>query len=154
MALGAPGLAAIGGIFRNYRGFSKGSFCKAIGVQNAFFAELLAFITAVDIAWHKGWFKIWFEMDSLTLVTSIQNDSFQPPWPLLIAWQNCQQQLTQFQYHISHVFREGNQVADALTKQGLSHSTLKWWPSHPDNINRLLAHDYGSFPNYRFKGFG
>ena len=53
MALGCPGVSAIGGIFRNFRGFSKGCFCLNIGINTAFVAELLAFMQAVEIAWDK-----------------------------------------------------------------------------------------------------
>ena len=153
MALGSPGLAAIGGVFRTYRGFSKGCFCKAIGIHNAFFAELLAFITAVDIAWNKGWFNIWFEMDSLSVVNCIYDQKFSPPWPLITAWSTCKSKFSQMNFHVSHknIFREGNQVADCLSKLGLSHSDLKWWSSHPHQVDRFLAHDYASLPHYRFK---
>ena len=151
MALGSPGLAAIGGVFRSYRGFAKGSFCQFIGIHNAFYAELSAFIKAVEIAWSKNWKSVWFEMDSLTLVNCIHNTSFKPPWQLLTAWNNCLHLLRQMQHHISHIFREGNQPADTLSKLGLHHANLKWWDSHPPKIDAFLAQDYASLPNYRFK---
>ncbi|KAM7531423.1 hypothetical protein LguiB_034833 [Lonicera macranthoides] len=150
MALGTPGIAAIGGIFRNNRGFSKGCFCKNIGIQNAFFAELKAFFTAVHLAWSKNWKQIWFELDSLSVVNCMHNPNFSPPWQLSIEWFNCQNKLRRMQYHISHIYREGNQAADALSKIGLKHMDLKWWDSHPNSINSILANEFASLPNYRF----
>lgn len=151
MALGTPGKAAIGAIFRNNRGFSKGCFCKFIGIQNAFVAELTAFITAVNIAWLKNWKKIWFELDSKSVVNCIQNSSFKPPWQLFNEWNNCHHQLQHMQYYISHVYREGNQAADTLSKMGLNHTDLKWWDSYPHQVNNILAREYAFLPSYRFK---
>lgn len=151
MALGSPGLAAIGGIFRNSRGFSKGCFCKNIGIQNAFVAELTAFITAVNLAWQNNWFQVWFEMDSKAVVDCIQNYNFKPPWQLINSWANCQNKLKQMQHYISHVYREGNQAADYLSKMGLKYTNLKWWNAFPQQLSTYLAHDYANLPNYRFK---
>ncbi|KAM7465607.1 hypothetical protein LguiB_013169 [Lonicera macranthoides] len=145
------GMAAIGGIFRNSRGFSKGCFCKNIGIQNAFFAELKAFINAVNLAWQNRWSQVWFEMDSKALVDCIHNQSFTPPWQLINSWSNCQHQLKQMQHHVSHVYREGNQAADILSKMGLRHSELKWWNTYPQQLNNILAHEYANLPSYRFK---
>ena len=58
MALGSPGKSVVGGIFRTYRGFSKGDFCRFVGNHTAFKAELLAFIQAINIAWAKIWTKL------------------------------------------------------------------------------------------------
>lgn len=57
MASGCPGPAAVGGIFRNCRGFFKGAFCGKIGNHNAFYAEVNALIQAIEFAWGKGWKK-------------------------------------------------------------------------------------------------
>ncbi|KAK9286040.1 hypothetical protein L1049_014419 [Liquidambar formosana] len=45
-----PGPAVVGGVFRNYRGFVKGAFAFNIGVQTAFYAELLAVIIGIEKA--------------------------------------------------------------------------------------------------------
>ena len=46
---GAPGQAGSRGILRNCRGFMKGGFAVPLGVGFAFEAELLSFITAMEI---------------------------------------------------------------------------------------------------------
>ena len=150
LAFGSPGRAAIGGIFRNYRGFSKGAFSKFIGIHNAFEAELLAFMQAIEIAWEKNWRKLWVEMDSKAVVNCVMDHQFKPPWCVLTQWANCKAKMSQMQLHITHIYREGNQVADYLSKMGIHFNLLQWWPSFPPRIGHLLGHDYASMPSYRF----
>ena len=128
-----------------------GAFCKYIGIQVAFKAELMAFIQATDLAWHKGWRNLWVELDSLTVVNCVQASEFEPPWVYHTLWSNCKNQIQDMNIHVSHIFREGNQAADKLAKMGLDHSSLKWWNSYPAEISNFLAHDYSSQPNDRFK---
>lgn len=47
---GNPGMAACGGIFRMYRGFSMGCFALPLGVKTSVFAEIMGFIKAVELA--------------------------------------------------------------------------------------------------------
>lgn len=150
MALGCPGVVAIGGVFRNYRGFSKGFFCLNIGIYTAFVAELTAFIQAIDIAWEKGWKQLWIEMDFQATVQCVNNKNFYPPWFLFAKWKTCRFKMDRMQLHISHIYREGNAVADRLSKLGTSYHSLQWWDSFPSSISHLLSHDC-SLPSYRFK---
>ena len=150
MALGCPGNAAIGGVFRTFRGFSKGCFCLNIGIQTAFVAELLAFMQAIELAWEKNWFHIWFELDSKAVVDCVNNTAYSPPWQLLNRWRNCRDMMNNMQLYITHTFREGNAVADKLSKQGIKYPSLQWWSSYPSWLSSLLSHDYASLPNYRF----
>ncbi|KAK9289067.1 hypothetical protein L1049_017538 [Liquidambar formosana] len=53
LAKGNPGPAVAGDVFRNCRGFVKGIFSFNIGVQSAFYAELLAVILGIEQAWGK-----------------------------------------------------------------------------------------------------
>ena len=151
LALGAPGQAAIGGVFRNWRGFPIGSFCKHIGIKTAFNAELEAYMMAIDIAWKKGWRNLWVELDSQTVANCVQTMGYEPPWIYYAQWSTCVFQMQRMQLYISHIYREGNQVADKLSHIGLQHKCLKWWNSHPTELNHLIAHDYAGQPSYRFK---
>lgn len=44
-------MASCGGVSRNYRGFARGCYANAmpLGVNNVLFAELMAFMLAVEI---------------------------------------------------------------------------------------------------------
>ena len=48
-------------------------------------------------------------------------------------WHNCKQLCSQFRCSFSHVLREGNTVAHALSKNGqaLAMHSSQWWPSPP-----------------------
>lgn len=128
-----------------------GALCKQVGIHNAFAAELLAFMEAINIAFDKGWRKLWIEMDSLTLAKGMQTHIFKPPWKFSTLWSICKSKMEGMQIQISHIFREGNQVADRLSKLGLHHHPLKWRDSPPREIQSYIAHDHVRLPNYRFK---
>lgn len=151
MALGCPGVAAIGGIFRTYRGFSKGCFCLNISIQTAFVAELTAFIQAIDLDWDKQWLQLWLELDSQAVVQCVNNPSFQPPWHFLTRWKNCKHKMNRMQTYVTHTYREGNAVADKLSKMGLQSYSLQWWNSFRPCLSSFLSHDYASLPYYRFR---
>ncbi|GAU30382.1 hypothetical protein TSUD_57940 [Trifolium subterraneum] len=63
-ALGAPGQAACGGIFRDSTGDYIGCFADKLGIENAFIAELVAAMKAIEIAFTNGCHKLWLETDS------------------------------------------------------------------------------------------
>ncbi|KAK9282857.1 hypothetical protein L1049_011081 [Liquidambar formosana] len=86
LAKGNPGPTASGSVFRNCRGFVKGFYGLSLGIRSAFFAKLKSVILAVSFAWEKGWNKLWIESDSFAVISSLQNYTFKPPWPLLNEW--------------------------------------------------------------------
>lgn len=57
-AMGQQEEAAYGEIFRIYQGLPKGCFALPLRIQSAFFAELMGFIVAVELAELKGWFPL------------------------------------------------------------------------------------------------
>ncbi|MCI33337.1 ribonuclease H protein, partial [Trifolium medium] len=59
----APGQASYGGIFRNSTGDCIGCFADKLGIENAFFAELVAAMKAIEIAFTNGWHSLWLETD-------------------------------------------------------------------------------------------
>lgn len=58
------GHAAAGGIFRDYRGAILGCFSSYFGISIALHTELNAAVIAIEIAYQKGWLKLWLECDS------------------------------------------------------------------------------------------
>ncbi|KAK9278809.1 hypothetical protein L1049_028388 [Liquidambar formosana] len=153
LAKGNPGPAASGGVFRNHRGFVKGVFCCNLGVHSSFFAELHAALTGICIAWDKGWNQLWLECDSSSVVQCLHNPTFRPPWPLKIKWQNCMHYLKHMQFHCTHIFKEGNYVADLCANLGLSVENFRWWWTAPSEFQPAICHDIFSLPRYRFRPF-
>ncbi|PRQ21297.1 hypothetical protein RchiOBHm_Chr7g0237631 [Rosa chinensis] len=72
------------------------------------------------------------------------------PWRLRVKWMNSLASISQFQVHISHVFREGNQVADKLAKHDAVTSGSVWWDSIPQFLFSSLGHDFSGRTTYRF----
>jgi hypothetical protein len=59
-----PCKASAGGIFRNSESVCIGCFFQLLGPKNALYAELVAAMTAIEIAYNKGFLNIWLESDS------------------------------------------------------------------------------------------
>ncbi|WCJ36046.1 hypothetical protein M5689_017268 [Euphorbia peplus] len=149
-ALGAPGRAGSGGIFRTARGFSKGCFAFSINCSYAHLAELRAAIHAISVAWERGWHNIWLECDSSYVVELFKKRSSQVPWEVRQDWLQCMRNISDMSFVVSHIFREGNRVADALARFGQSHNDSHWWPSAPDFCSSLISDDLNFIEQFRF----
>ena len=53
-------------------------------------------------------------------------------------------------FQVSHIFREGNQVADTLSKHALELQTDSWWFSAPPFCSFLVGNDYMGRESFRF----
>lgn len=82
-----PGLSAYG-IFRDSKAVILGCFSYSIGISYSFYAELMAAMIAIELAWEKGWRRLWLEYDS-TLVLQAFNSSNLVPWKFRNKWLNC-----------------------------------------------------------------
>ena len=51
---------------------------------------------------------------------------------------------------ISHIYREGNSVADKLANYGALNDGLHWWNLLPQFLLPSFGHDYSSRVSYRF----
>lgn len=69
-AKGLPGPAACGGIFRDHSAAVMGCFAANLGIANALHAELMAAIMAIELAYEKGWHKLWLACDSKLVLSS------------------------------------------------------------------------------------
>ena len=62
---------------------------------------------------------VWLESDSSYAVQLLSSRFEHVPWRVRQAWQRCIFEISQMEFQVSHIFREGNQVADALSKLAL-----------------------------------
>lgn len=106
LALGNLDVAAIGGIFRNYRGMVHGAFCMCIGNHSTFYAEMLAVICGIEIAWNREWRIIWLEVDSKAVLACLTSRKLKPPWSLIIRWENCLHYISLMNFRSSHIYIE------------------------------------------------
>lgn len=51
------------------------------------------------------------------------------PWSLKTRWNNCLDAIEGKTYIITHIFREGNMVADLIANKGFGLSDFTWWYS-------------------------
>ncbi|KAM5549742.1 hypothetical protein ABKV19_000918 [Rosa sericea] len=103
-----------------------GAFASNLAIPSSVDAEIMAVIQAIELAWVREWKHIWLEVDSAMVLNFLRAPHL-VPWRLRVAWDNCLHRISQMQFKSSHIFREGNQVADALANVGLSSSGLVWW---------------------------
>ncbi|KAK2661872.1 hypothetical protein Ddye_000446 [Dipteronia dyeriana] len=149
-ALISPDAGGCGGIFRNCRAFVKGCFVIPLDHVFVYKAELLAASIAINFARQNRWHRIWLESDSSYVVQLLSSRSEQVPWLIRQAWQRCIYQISKMEFQVSHIFREGNQVADALSKHALRLEVDSWWANSPSFCSLLVDNDCMGRESFRF----
>lgn len=145
-----PNNAGFGGIFRDAENRFLGAFAFNVVVPSAIDAEVLAVIEAIRVAWVKRWTHIWLETDS-TLVIKYFNSPKLIPWRLRVAWLNCLHLASQLSFRISHIYREGNTIADKLANYGAANDGSIWWMVLPGFVCTPYGNDQVSRISYIFR---
>ncbi|XP_019418611.1 PREDICTED: uncharacterized protein LOC109329402 [Lupinus angustifolius] len=148
-AKGFPGMAGVGGIFRNNHGECIACFAEFIDYQSVLYAEFFAVIQAVKLACNNGWNHLWIECDSTTVV-EIFNNKAKVPWKISTAWEICKSKLLSMNCLISHIFREGNSCADKLANYAILSRHKSSWTNYPSFIKDEFNRNRLGIPNYRF----
>jgi ribonuclease HI len=130
-----PNKASAGGIFRDKDGLCIGCFAQNLGNVNAFHAELMAAIIAMEIAQSRNFNFLWLETDSQLVYLALKSSSI-IPWPIRNRWQNCLNYVNSKGFIFSHVYREGNACADGMANLGLALplNFLTWYSFIPEVI--------------------
>ncbi|CAL1353630.1 unnamed protein product [Linum trigynum] len=116
---GNPGLAGAGGVLRDDSGRWISGFVAKVGEASAALAELWAFHYGLDIAWKSGCRALLVESDS-QLAIQLINDRHDPVHPYATLLSSIRRRISRdWLVRISHVYREGNRVADWLSKHSL-----------------------------------
>ncbi|GLJ42912.1 hypothetical protein SUGI_0889930 [Cryptomeria japonica] len=114
-----PRLSEFGALVRDEKGSLVGETCGPIGISSTNVAEITALEEGLKWVSSNGVSKVMREGDSQVILSTINEKGFTNWW--LNTWIpriNCLlQKLTD--YHFHHIYREGNQVADFLTNQGI-----------------------------------
>jgi ribonuclease HI len=141
--------ASYGGIFRDHLADFRGGFAENIGKNSAFFAEILGAIRAIEIAFQNHWYNLWLETDSVLVVKAFSNQAL-IPWQLRNRWLNSLVRTRNMNFFVSHIFREGNECADAFANLGLGLVNFVYWNDVPQPVRDSLARNKMGFPCYRF----
>ncbi|XP_057793119.1 uncharacterized protein LOC131009729 [Salvia miltiorrhiza] len=145
-ASGSPGLIAGGGVFRDHAAMVRGCFHTKGGSGFAFEAELLAVITAIAIAYNRGWRKLWLEADSSYVVGLLQQRTMEVPWRFINYWKETLARLQEITFRVSHIYREGNAVADIMANPARQEG---WWNNGIEVIEEAVIRDMASHSHTR-----
>lgn len=88
--------------------FYQGCFAVSLGLHTAFYAELVAVLNVIDIAYSRNWLNLWIECDSPSVASSLVNRDYHTPWSLQNSWLNCLDKITRMRVQVTHIFREGS----------------------------------------------
>jgi ribonuclease HI len=146
---GNPGNASCGGIFRNYEADFVYGFAEPLGINNAYVAELCGAMRAIEIAFDKQWTRLWIETDSLSVVSTFNRSDRQVAWSLRNRWNNVILKARQMNVIITHIYREGNQVADSLANYGLSLTSIVFWDDVPLFVRDSFIKNKQGIPSFR-----
>ncbi|XP_057786898.1 uncharacterized protein LOC131004240 [Salvia miltiorrhiza] len=118
-ALGAPGIIAAGGVFRDHHAVVRGCYHINGGIGFSFEAELLAVITAINLAHDRKWHYLWIESDSMYVFRLLETRSSDVPWRFYASWNNSLHLLQKFHLIVTHIFeREISLLISWLTMIG------------------------------------
>jgi ribonuclease HI len=148
-AAGNPGPASCAGVFRDHNAQFLGGFTVNLGISSSFHAELLGVINAIDIAFDKGWWNLWLETDSLMVTLAHKSPSL-IPWRLRNRWYNCFHKLKNMNFILSHIYREGNALADKFASLGLNSTGFIWFDVIPVVAMPAYNHNRLGLPLFRF----
>jgi ribonuclease HI len=148
-SIGNPGLASCGGVFRNHNAEFLMAFAEPLGIATSYFAELSGAIKAIEIAFDNKWNNLWLETDSMLVVNAFKNPAVGVAWPLRNRWRNALTKSTQMNFLVTHIFREGNKVADLFANFGLNVNLFTTWNLVPRFIMDCFLHNKLGLPNFR-----
>ncbi|GAU51630.1 hypothetical protein TSUD_414540 [Trifolium subterraneum] len=146
---GNPGLAGCGGVFRNHVADLLHCIAEPLGIASSYHAELCAVMSAIEIAHRLNWNNIWFETDSALVVQAFQNSNNVVSWNLRNRWHNSLLLFRRLNGIVSHIHREGNQIADSLANFGCTLSSYTLWQQAPIFISDSLAKNKLGIPSFR-----
>jgi ribonuclease HI len=146
---GNPGPASWGGVFRNYQANFLYAFAEPLGFASSYHAELCGAMQAVDIAFCRNWKNLWLETDSTLVVLAFNSNPQLIPWALRNRWKNVLVKVSSFNFRVTHICREGNQVADLFANHGLSLNSLTCWSVPPLFSQDFLLKNKLGLPSFR-----
>ncbi|KVH97022.1 hypothetical protein Ccrd_000884 [Cynara cardunculus var. scolymus] len=144
------GKASIGGVVRDHNAEFLLGYAEAIGRTNSTVAEFVALQRGLELVLENGYKDLWLEGDCKTLVEIVAQrrhvkcDEVQKRVScinlILPEFRNC---------FVTHVYREGNRLADKLAQIGHQLKRPQIWHVTPREVLRVLNEDASGKVFYR-----
>jgi ribonuclease HI len=145
------GRASIGGIIRDCYGRSMVALAETTPHAGVGEVEARALISGLHFALQRGCSRLVVEGDDLTLVRLLHGESphTRIPWEM---YNEIIDLLCRFEdVEVQHVYREGNQVADALCHQAYHCPNIWTFPLVPLSILAKIEDDCAGVVHPRFR---
>lgn len=110
-----------GCIIRNSMGFFVAGFSLSLGRGIALDAKILAGMHGVIFAHSRGWTDLWLESDNALSIKVLQCDGKMIPWRIRSYWDRYVNARRNTSLPATHIFREGNSIADCLARLHSDH---------------------------------
>jgi ribonuclease HI len=135
---GNSGNASCSGIFRNRDAGFMFCFVEPLRNSSQYQAKLCGALRATELAYQMNWKNLRLETDSTLMVSAFKNTLVHVAWNIRNRWHNTMILFRKMNYIVSHIHREGNQVADLLAGHGLSLLTIFHWNDAPDFLRNSI----------------
>ncbi|XP_051144182.1 uncharacterized protein LOC127260494 [Andrographis paniculata] len=149
----AAGLSAAGaaGIIRDATSAPLVAFQVPLPHATNTMAELQAIRSSVDLAVARGLLPLWIETDSACSISLLSSSTGH--WTLQPCLHHLRLQLRTIEWRISHIYREGNQVADNLanTSVPLPQMRILEPADIPTKARGFIHADAAGLPCFRFR---
>ncbi|KAI3452547.1 hypothetical protein Pfo_009211 [Paulownia fortunei] len=124
-AKGETGQARAGGVLRDHLGNAILAYHDYIGDQNSIYAEIFALTRGLELAKEQGITKLWIEMDAQVIINLITSTKAQGHWKLQEMLAKSKNIMKQMHTRITHIYREGNKIADFLANEACNTQTSR-----------------------------
>ncbi|KAF5182656.1 hypothetical protein FRX31_027758 [Thalictrum thalictroides] len=144
------GEAVGGGVMRDHEGAHLSNYFSYYGKGTNNLAETRAILDGLTYCEMLGYARIQIQTDSKM---SLQwfNRSLETPWHLKVWWQLIHSLSQNMQVTILHVYREGNNSADHLSKVGIRKKSKGAININADSrLKQILMGDKAQIPNIRY----
>ncbi|XP_022868244.1 uncharacterized protein LOC111387881, partial [Olea europaea var. sylvestris] len=148
--IGNPGNCGRGGVIRANNGEFIYAFHTFYGHGINTWVELKAVLEGIHICVERNFPKIIIKSDSQVVVNWFLNKRC-TGWIFWKAWEEINDLMIGREVALRHVFREANQVADALSKIGgnISKTTFRDMADLPGAVTNLFISNRNHFPYVR-----
>jgi ribonuclease HI len=146
-----PGESGAGGLIRDHKGNLIVAFSEYFGIDSNNKAKLLGVLIGLRKCKAMGLRNIVVELDSSLIVTWFEKGSCRV-WYLEDFWEEIFLLISGLNIRFNHVFREGNQAADWLSKRGSAGIMYEYNSNNiPKELKGILQVDNCGLPCLRMK---